>query len=267
MKLAIIGSGKMATALVLGIIREKVLSENDIVSCDISDDARKAFENKTGVKSLPSASMALKGADVVLLSVKPQSAKELVADISKDCKDKLILSIMAGIPLRNLYAWFDSKRIVRSMSNTPLMVGRGATVFSCGDEVSENDRELVKSFFIASGVAFELPEKNLDAVTALSGSGPAFAFEYIQAMVDGAEKLGLDKKLALELSVQTLAGAAEMLKQNMGTPDELRNAVTSKGGTTAAGLAVLEKAKFRGLVADVLLAAEKRSRELGEMAK
>ncbi|HCE46109.1 MAG TPA: pyrroline-5-carboxylate reductase [Lentisphaeria bacterium] len=266
MKLAIIGSGKMATALALGIIREKVLSKNNIVASDIIEDARKAFENKTGIKCVASSSEALRDADVVLLAVKPQSTKELIPEISKSCQGKLIISIMAGIPLRSLYRWFGSKRAVRTMPNTPLMVSKGATAIACGDDVSASDRELTKSFFKASGIVYELPESSIDLVTALSGSGPAFAFEYVQAMVDAAEKLGMDKEVALELTVQTVSGAAEMLKQKMGTPDELRNAVTSKGGTTAAGLAVLEKANFRKIVHEVIQAAENRSKELGKLS-
>ncbi|HBC85424.1 MAG TPA: pyrroline-5-carboxylate reductase [Lentisphaeria bacterium] len=264
MRLAIIGSGKMATALVLGIVEEDVLSDTDIIASDINEDARRSFEKKTGIRCVASSAEALKGADVVLLAVKPQSAKDLIPEISKLCNGKLIISIMAGITLSKLCGWFGTKRVVRTMPNTPLMVGKGATAFTCGEDVSTADKELTKSFFKASGIVFELPESNLDIVTALSGSGPAFAFEYIQAMVDAAEKSGLKKEIALELAVQTLAGAAEMLKQKMGTPDELRNAVTSKGGTTAAGLAVLEKANFRELVREVILAAENRSKELGK---
>ena len=266
MKLAIIGSGKMATALALGIIREKALSKNDIVASDISSDARKDFEDKTGIKCVASSAEALKNADLVLLAVKPQCTKELIPEISKLCQGKLIISIMAGIPLRSLFKWFGSKRAVRTMPNTPLMVGKGATAIACGDDVSASDKELTESFFKASGIVYELPESSLDLVTALSGSGPAFAFEYVQAMVDAAEKLGMNKEIALELTVQTLAGAAEMLKQGMGTPDELRNAVTSKGGTTAAGLAVLEKSNFRKLVHEVIQSAENRSKELGKMS-
>ncbi len=267
MKLAIIGSGKMATALALGIVREKVLSATDILASDIIEDARKAFEVKTGIRCVESSAEALKGADVVLLAVKPQSIKDLIPEIAQLCRDKLIISIMAGIPLCSLSKWFSSRRIIRTMPNTPLMVSRGATVIACEYGVSTTDKEIARSFFKASGIVYELPESSLDLVTALSGSGPAFVFEYVQAMVDAAVKQGFDKDVALELVVQTVSGSAEMLNQKMGTPYELRTAVTSKGGTTAAGLAVLEKSNFRGLVHEVIKAAEARSKELGEMAK
>ncbi len=264
MKLAIIGSGKMATALALGIVEEDVLSTNDIVASDISVDARKAFEMKTGIRCIESSSEAVDGADAVLLAVKPQSAKELVNQISLLCASKLVISIMAGIPISSLHTWFGTKRVIRTMPNTPLMVGKGATAFTCTKDVSSADKEFVRKIFGASGIVLELPEDNLDVVTALSGSGPAFVFEYVQAMVDAAVKSGLDRDTALKLTEQTVAGAAEMLKQKMGSPDELRNAVTSKGGTTAAGLAVLDRAKFRDLVREVILAAENRSRELAK---
>lgn len=263
MKLAIIGAGKMATALTLGLIQEKELSLKEIIASDISEEARKNFENKTGVKCVSSSLPAIRDADIVMLSIKPQSAKEIVNEISDACQGKLILSIMAGIPLKTLYKWFNSKRIVRIMPNTPMMAGKGATVFTCGSGLTEEDRLLTRSFFKIMGIVFELPESQMNAVTALSGSGPAYIFEFVQALVEAGVKLGLNKDTALDLTVQTVAGAAEMLRQKMGTPDELRIAVTSKGGTTEAGLSVLEKAKFRKLIEEVVRAAEKRSRELG----
>jgi len=152
------------------------------------------------------------------------------------------------------------------MPNTPVVVGMGASVFAAAAGVDEADRRLVGRMFGAVGLALEMPEERLDAVTALSGSGPAYAFEMIRALTAGAVALGLPPEAALQLAAQTLAGAAEMVRRGLGTPEQLRVAVTSPGGTTAAGLAVLDRAGFPALVAEVLRAARDRSVELGRCA-
>jgi pyrroline-5-carboxylate reductase len=151
------------------------------------------------------------------------------------------------------------------MPNTPLMVGKGATAFACAEAVTESDRAFVTSMFSAVGVVHEVPEEQLDAVTALSGSGPAYVFEMIQALVDAGAAVGLPADVALKLTVQTVAGAAEMVARGIGSPDALRAAVTSRGGTTEAGLAVLGEADFRNVIADVVRAAARRSEELGRL--
>ena len=150
------------------------------------------------------------------------------------------------------------------MPNTPALVSKGAAVYACSGGVTADDRALVERIFGAVGIVMEMDESKLDAVTGLSGSGPAYVFEMIQAMVDGAEVVGLAPEAALALTVETVAGAAEMVARKMGTPDELRTAVTSPGGTTAAGLAVLEDAEFRDIIKRVIQAASERSAELGQ---
>jgi pyrroline-5-carboxylate reductase len=175
----------------------------------------------------------------------------------------LLVSIAAGLPLSRLCSWFGHSRVIRTMPNTPLLVGYGATVFTCAEAVSDADREFVRRIFGALGTVHEMPETAMDAVTALSGSGPAYMFEMVQALVDAGAAVGLEAEAAFELVTQTMAGAAAMLKRGMGTPEELRIAVTSPGGTTAAGLGVLQAAGFRELLQQTVRAARDRSIELG----
>jgi len=204
---------------------------------------------------------------VVLLAVKPQAAEDAVVPLAGACAGKLVISICAGLPLARLAGWFASQRVIRVMPNTPLVVGQGATVFTCGTDVTRGDRAVAQRIFGALGVALELPEEMMDAVTALSGSGPAYVFEMIQGLVEAGVEAGLPADVALVLTVQTVAGAAEMVRRGLGAPDELRAAVTSKGGTTAAGLAVFARADYRRLLKEVVRAARERSAELGRGAK
>lgn len=264
MKLCFVGAGKMATAMAGGLVNRNVLTPEEMGAADISPEARVAFTEATGVACAANARDVVPDAEVILLAVKPQYAADAVASIAKECAGKLIVSIAAGLPLARLGEWFGSERIVRVMPNTPLMVHKGASVYACADGVSDEDRAFVQTVFGTLGIAHEMPEKAIDAVTALSGSGPAYVFEMIQALVEAAVAVELPADIALELAVQTVAGAAEMVQRRLGTPDDLRVAVTSPGGTTAAGLAVLEKANFRGLIADAVRAARDRSIELGK---
>jgi pyrroline-5-carboxylate reductase len=263
MKLGFIGAGKMATAIAKGLLSENVFQADDLMAADIAEGARLAFHEQTGLACMEQAADIVGQADAILLAVKPQVAPAAVAAIAESCRGRLIISIAAGIPIAKLASWFGNRRIVRVMPNTPAMVGKGAAVFTCGPDVTEADRELTRKIFGAVGIAMEMSEDKLDAVTALSGSGPAYIFEMIQTLVDGAVELGLSPADALALTTQTVAGAAEMVARKMGTPDELRVAVTSPGGTTAAGLQVMADQGFRQTMAAVVKAACDRSAELG----
>jgi len=193
----------------------------------------------------------------------PQVAAEVVRPLRDLCAGKLIVSIAAGIPLRRLCDWFGTDRVIRTMPNTPLMVGKGATVMTCAAGATPADRESVRRIFTSVGIVHELPEELIDAVTALSGSGPAYVFEMIQGLVDAGVAAGLPPAVALDLMAQTVAGAAEMVQRRLGTPDELRQAVTSPAGTTAAALKVAADRHFRQLLGDMFTAARRRSEELG----
>ena len=263
MKIGFIGTGKMATAIAKGILDRGIVAADDVCGIDIDPGARQAFATATGVATSADADSILGPVDIVILAVKPQAAKAAVEPIAEHCQGKLVISIAAGLRLSDLCAWFGSKRIVRVMPNTPAMVGRGASAFCGAEGTARNDAENVRLIFEAVGTAVEVTEDKMDAVTALSGSGPAYFFEMIQALTDAGGQCGLDKDTARELAVQTAAGAAEMLNRGLGSPDQLRDAVTSPGGTTAAGLAVMKENNFRKLIADTVRAAHDRSVELG----
>lgn len=263
MKLGFFGTGKMATAIARGLVAADVWPVADIYGFDVNADALGAFEDAVGASRVDSVAALADSVDVCVLAVKPQNMPEAVTDSGADFAGTLVVSIAAGLTLDRLCRWFKHDRVVRVMPNTPAMVGRGAAVFSTTNSATVEDRQVVRRIFEAVGVVHEMDEEMIDAVTALSGSGPAYVFEMIQAMAEAAVTLGLEPDAALDLTVQTVAGAAEMVARGMGTPDQLRDAVTSKGGTTAAGLAVLDAAGFRRTMADVLRAARDRSVELG----
>ncbi len=264
-KLGIIGAGKMATAITQGIIAKKLYPPNELIAADISASIRQHYTAQTQVECIDDNRMLLNIAETIMLAVKPQQAREVLFTLLPDLSHKLLISIAAGISLAKLKDWTHSPRLIRVMPNTPATVGLGATVFAAAQGATADDRQMVQQIFGAVGICKEMHEEALDAVTGLSGSGPAYVFEFIQALVDGGVKMGLPAEDALDLVVQTVAGAAEMLRQKQGTPDELRIAVTSPGGTTAAGLSVLNEADFRDLMSRVVEKATTRSRELGNM--
>jgi pyrroline-5-carboxylate reductase len=262
-QLGFIGAGKMATAMAKGLIEKAVFSPDDILAADLMPEARAAFTAATGAPCVEAVPAVVAACNTVILAVKPQGAEAVCRPLAPLNAAKLLISIAAGIPSTRLAEWLRTERIVRVMPNTPLMVGKGASVFCCGAHVTAADRDLTRRLLGAVGIVFQLPEDQIDAVTALSGSGPAYIFETIQALVDAGVDAGLPADVALELTAQTVAGAAAMVQARIGTPDQLRTAVTSRGGTTAAALAVFEQAQFRTLIRDAVRAAKRRSIELG----
>ena len=264
MRLGFLGTGKMGTAICKGLTDTGTWPAADICGADIAPAARHAFKQKTGAKAVENAADMVAQSDAVVVAVKPQIAERVLTPLASLLGNKLVISIAAGIPLAKLTNWVGHNRVVRVMPNTPMMIGCGAAVFCCENEVTASDRGIVETILGAVGVVLEMPEQNMDAVTALSGSGPAYVFELMQALIDAAVALGLQPEDARRLTAHTVAGAAEMVKLNMGTPDELRDAVTSPGGTTEAGLSVLTDHKFRHLMSDVLRRARDRSVELGK---
>jgi pyrroline-5-carboxylate reductase len=263
MNILFIGAGKMATALAGGLVRNKVFPFDNIAACDISAPARESFSAATGLPCQDNPAALAGAADVIILAVKPQVAEAAVLALPPRKEDVLVISICAGISIRKLRSWFGTGRIVRVMPNTPLMVGKGASCYALSSGADESAAKLADQIFSPLGKAWRVAEDWLDAVTAISGSGPAYMFEFIEALRLAGVKLGLPQDLALALAIQTMRGSAEMLEQGLGSPEELRIAVTSPGGTTAAALAVLAQADFRQTVLDMTQAARDRSLELG----
>ena len=262
MRALFVGAGKMATALATAVVKNNVIPADEIIAADISEAARAAFTAATGVKCTDNAAKYAADVEVIFLAVKPQVAEVAVTALPKS--KALVISICAGIPLAKLSGWFESERIIRVMPNTPLMVGKGASCFALGKAATAEDGAFAKKVLGTAGIAFEVQEGQLDAVTGLSGSGPAYVFELAKALALAGEAVGLSPDLSLELSIQTIVGAGEMLARKVGSPDQLRDAVTSPNGTTAAGLAIMAKDNFRKIIADTVIAARDRSVELGK---
>jgi pyrroline-5-carboxylate reductase len=265
--LGFIGAGRMATALGRGCVTSGLMPGNQVIAADPSDEARRTFaEQVPNSRSAADNAGVLAVADIVVLAVKPQMMQSVLAELSPHVEPKqLVVSIAAGVTLAKLAAGLPrGTRLVRVMPNTPCLVGLGASCYCRGTTASAEDGKLVSQILQSVGIAYEVEEKMLDAVTGLSGSGPAFVYRMIECLAEGGAAQGLPQDLALELAAQTAKGAAEMVLTTGRTPAELREQVTSPGGTTLAGLQVLEAqhgpAAFRAAVE----AATQRSVELGQ---
>jgi pyrroline-5-carboxylate reductase len=266
-KLGMIGSGQMATALASGLVRAELIAAESILASDPVAASRKNFERCVpGTSVVDNNQHVAAQADVLLLAVKPQQMNEALVCLRNAIRtEALVVSIAAGVTLARLTAALPARqRIVRVMPNTPCLIGRGASGYSLGGHATSQDGQLVGQLFSAVGAAFEVPEDQLDAVTGLSGSGPAFVYTMIESLRDGGVAAGLPLELAAELAARTVAGAAEMVLQTGETPDTLRKRVTSPGGTTLAGLAALEQHGFQSAVVEAVRAAARRSQELGQ---
>ena len=263
-KLFFIGTGKMATAIAGGIVRSGVVACNEMAGFDIDQAAAELFEKNTGIKAFSDdLRSVLEDAEVVLIAVKPQMIRSALKDLQGILQGKTVFSIAAGVTISQLQELTASGRIIRIMPNTPALVGCGAAGFSASPEAEETDIEFAGAILKAVGEAFLLPESQLDAVTALSGSGPAYVFEFIQALADGGVAEGLPRDVALKLAARTVAGAASMVLQSDLHPQQLKDNVTSPGGTTSRALELMAERGFNGIVMQSVRAAAARARELG----
>ena len=263
-----IGLGQMASALVAGFIRAQIVEPSRVVGYDVSEAAAAKFVNATKATAFSNPEDVVNHADVLFLAVKPQYMAGALVPVKQalasDPSRPLIVSIAAGLPISYFEtALSDKIRLARVMPNTPCLVGEAASGFALNANATSEDGALVKSFLETVGVAFELPESQLDAVTGLSGSGPAYVFMAIEALADGGVKVGLPRQVALTLAAQTLKGSAEMYLQTKRHPGELKDAVTSPAGTTIAGVAALEERGFRSALIEAVERGAVRSRELG----
>jgi pyrroline-5-carboxylate reductase len=260
MRLGVIGCGKMGSALVEGAIRAGALTADAVSGCDSYPEAARAFAEATGTTTVDT--IGALDADTYLLATKPQHAEAALAAIPAG--DFLVISVAAGLTT----AWLEARlpegaRVIRCMPNTPALVGKGAAAFCRGRHATGSDAETASILLGAVGLALELPESLMDAVTGLSGSGPAFVYIMIEAMADGGVKAGLPRAAALKLAAQTVLGAAAMVLETGEHPAALKDMVASPGGTTIAGLAALEKNAFRSSLIEAVDSAARRSAELG----
>jgi pyrroline-5-carboxylate reductase len=266
-RIGFLGAGQMATALARGWLAAGLARADRLLASDPLTAARHAFATETGARATAANGEVVAGSDLLVLAVKPQSLKALLSEVRPDVTERhLVLSIAAGVPLRQLTDGLGpGRRLVRVMPNTPCLVGASASGYSPGEGATEEDVALVDRLLNAVGRAFPLPEALLDAVTGLSGSGPAFVYVMIEALSDGGVRVGLPRDVATALAAQTVLGAAKMVLETGAHPGALKDMVASPGGTTIAGLHALERGGVRGVLIDAVEAATRRSQELGKV--
>ncbi len=268
MTVGFIGAGQMASALAKGFIGAKLVEPAQVIAYDVYPEAAYKLHQETGSQIASSTADVLAKSRFIWLAVKPQQMKTVLDELAPHLTtDHLVVSIASGVSLKALWQGLGhDRRIVRVMPNTPCLMGAGASAYSLGDRATPADGERVGKFLSATGIALPVPEKLLDAVTGLSGSGPAYVYQFIEALSDGGVRMGLPRDIATKLAAQTVLGGAKMVLESGLHPGALKDAVTSPGGTTIAGLHELERGALRGTVMNAVEAATRRSEELGKHA-
>jgi pyrroline-5-carboxylate reductase len=267
--LGIIGAGNMAEAITRGVIRAALLRPDQVVAADVSPARRQLFSEQLGVKAVESNADAAHYARTLLLSVKPQQMAAALEALAPALRpDALVISIAAGTTTKFIEQHLASRtgaapvRVVRAMPNTPMLVGEGMTALAPGSHATPDDLQKARRIFESAGAVVELSEGLIDAVTAVSGSGPAYFFYLAEQMIAAAVAMGLTPGDARTLVTRTALGAAKMLNESPDLPEELRRKVTSPGGTTEAAIRHMESHGFPQVVRDALRAAERRGQEL-----
>jgi pyrroline-5-carboxylate reductase len=264
-RVGFLGAGRMASALARGWIAAGLTTAERVLASDPLPAARDAFAGGGRLRAVADNREVVAHGDLLVLAVKPQSMKALMEDIRPHATDRhLVVSIAAGVSLRQLSEGLGARRrLIRVMPNTPCLVGASASAYTPGEAATADDAALVERLLKAVGVALRLPEAMLDAVTGLSGSGPAFVYLMIEALSDGGVRVGLPREAATALAAQTVLGAAKMVLETGAHPGVLKDQVASPGGTTIAGLHALERGGVRGAIMDAVEAATRRATELG----
>lgn len=267
MKLAIIGLGNMGQAILSGILNNNIVKPENIIAAD-KKFAEPDFDQSAEFSKITMTAdnqFAVKNADYVILAVKPQIIKLILDEIKKEAASKIIISIAAGIRTELLSQYFGSKaKLIRVMPNTPALVGEGMSAIYYSQTIEADEKAFIEKIFSSLGKTVEVKEKDMDAVTGLSGSGPAYVYLFIEAMADAGVLKGLDRQTALKLAAQTVKGGAEMVLETGRHPAELKDQVASPAGTTIAGIAELEASSFRSAVIGAVEKAVERSEELGK---
>ena len=266
-KIGFVGVGNMAEALIKGLIAGRTISNKNLLVSDVNAKRLKYIVKTYSIEGLESNKEVAKKADVVVLAVKPQVMNKVLSELSSSIKKKhLVVSIAAGIKGKSIKKFFPRARVVRVMPNNPALVGEGISAISMPlkDQLSGADLKLVQTIFESVGKTILVQEKLMDAVTALSGSGPGFVYLFAEVLIDGGIAAGLKYSDASKLAMQTIKGAARTMIESGKSPETLRKMVTSPGGTTLAGLRVFESHDLKNIVSKAIVAAAKRAGELSE---
>ncbi len=265
MKIAFIGGGAMAEAMLNAVLDKGLSTADSIFVSDISDARRQQLEQKYGVSVSSNNRLVAERGDVVILAIKPQNLTEVMAELKGQLKlTQLVLSIIAGARIAALCRGLDHSCVVRAMPNTPAQIGEGMTVWTATAEVTEEQKGWAASILGAMGKEFYVGDEGyIDKATAVSGSGPAYVFLFIESLVDAAVHIGIPRDMAQEMVLQTLLGSGHFLQKSGKSPAELRRMVTSPGGTTAEALLQFEKGGFNQLVLQAVIAAYEKAKRLG----
>ena len=264
-KIGFIGAGNMAEALIKGVINTGLYTADEIIASEVYEPRRKYIADTLGIDVYEDNLIVAKSAKFIVLSVKPQQINEVLTSMkSKLTKDHLIMSIAAGITLSTLESYVPACRVVRVMPNQPCMVLASASAFSRGTNATSSDCATVEGVLKAVGISFEVKENLLDAVTGLSGSGPAYAYMIIEALSDGGVLMGLPRDVSTKLAAQTLLGAAKTILETGEHPGKMKDIVCSPGGTSIEAVKVLEDCGLRSAMINAVEASAMKSKELGK---
>ena len=266
-ELGIIGAGQMAEAIVRGLLRSGLYRPEQLIAADVADARRKLFTDELKIKAVTENADAARDAKVLLLSVKPYQMADVLAGIGAVLKpDTLVVSIAAGVRASSIEKHLGGSgkwRVVRSMPNTPMLVGEGMVAIARGTHATPGDLATARRVFEASADVIEVSEDKIDAVTAVSGSGPAYFFYFVEQMIQSGIDMGLTPEQAHKLASKTALGAARMLLTSPDSPQELRRKVTTPNGTTHAAISRMEEGGLGDIIREAVRAAERRSKELG----
>lgn len=262
-RIGVIGCGNMAKAILAGVLEKGTLQSEQITVFDVNREQSAPVAEKTGISIANSIEQLCQKSDILLLAIKPDVVPSVLHESASFLKGKAMVSIAAGITFAQLKAFAQNQcRVLRTMPNTPAMVGAGATVFANNHDFEPSEIEATIEIFSAVGIVKMLKESLMDAVVGMSGSGPAYVYLFIEAMADGGVRAGLDRATALELAAQTVLGSAKMMKESGMHPGQLKDMVCSPGGTTIEAVYALEKNGFRGDVMQAVAHAAKKSSEM-----
>ena len=264
-KIGFLGGGNMGEALIRGIVKTGIVPPEDLFVTDVRLERLEELARTYGLHTLSDNTLLVRRADVVILAVKPQILAGVLQEIAPATPGRLLISIAAGVSTTEIRRHLPpGPRLIRCMPNTPALVLEGATAIALGHDLAPGDLEAAQEIFFAVGQVVVLGEEHMDAVTGLSGSGPAYIALVVEALADGGVKVGLDRKTAMTLATQTVLGAARLLLETGTHPGQLKDMVTSPGGTAIAGIHTLEAGGLRRTLIDAVERATLRSRELGQ---
>lgn len=263
-KLGFVGAGKMASAIIEGVLADGLYSKEEIIASCRSEDTKNRIAKNLGIECTLDNASVFEQCDVVIIAVKPNQINEILStNIVANSSKKLLVSVAAGIKIATLESYVPDSRIIRVMPNLCSTVLEGASSYTLGTKATKNDGELIKKILNAVGYSFEIEEKDIDAVTGLSGSSPAFMFMVVDALADAGAQLGLPKDLSLKLASQTMLGSAKTVMETGRSPEELKQSVCSPGGTTIEGVKVLDDANIHDIFVKAVKASAEKSKKMG----